>query len=65
MDEKLVFTVIKDAGNKGIWTRDITQRTNVKSQMIAKTLKSLETKKLIKSVAAVNANNKKKVRWHI
>lgn len=59
MDEKLVYTVIKESENKGIWVRDISVKTNVKSTALNKTLKSLETKKLIKSVPSVNANKKK------
>ena len=50
LDEKLVFSIIKESGNKGIWIRDISIKTNVKSTALNKTLKSLETKKLIKSV---------------
>lgn len=59
LDEKLVFSVIKESGNKGIWIRDISTKTNVKSTALNKTLKSLETKKLIKSVQSVNASKKK------
>lgn len=44
MDEKLVYTVIKEAGNKGIWIRDIGIKTNVKSAVLNKTLKNLEVK---------------------
>ena len=42
MDEKLVYTVIKEASNKGIWIRDISTKTNVKSALLNKTLKNLE-----------------------
>ncbi len=59
LDEKLVYTVIKESGNKGIWIREISMKTNVKSTALNKTLKNLETKKLIKSVASVNASKKK------
>ena len=59
MDEKLVYTVIKESGNKGIWIRDIAIKTNVKSTALNKTLKSLESKKLIKSVQSVSSNKKK------
>jgi DNA-directed RNA polymerase III subunit RPC6 len=59
MDEKLVYAVIKDSGNKGIWIRDISMKTNVKSTSLNKALKSLESKKLIKSVQSVNASKKK------
>ena len=58
-EEKLVYTIIKESGNKGIWIRDIAIKTNVKSTALNKTLKNLESKKLIKSVASVNANKKK------
>jgi DNA-directed RNA polymerase III subunit RPC6 len=59
MDEKLVYAVIKESTNKGIWIRDISIKTNVKSTALNKALKSLESKKLIKSVQSVNANKKK------
>lgn len=59
LDEKLVYAVIKESGNKGIWIREISMKTNVKSTALNKTLKNLETKKLIKSVASVNASKKK------
>lgn len=61
MDEKLIYTLIKEAGNKGIWIRDISTKTNVKSVALNKALKSLETKRLIKSVQSVGAASKKKV----
>ena len=54
-----ITQTIKESGNKGIWVRDISIKTNVKSTALNKTLKSLETKKLIKSVPSVNANKKK------
>ena len=48
VDEKLVYAVIKEAGNKGIWMRDITRKTNMNTRTLAKTLKNLEKSKLIK-----------------
>jgi DNA-directed RNA polymerase III subunit RPC6 len=61
MDEKLIYTLIKESGNKGIWIRDISTKTNVRSVALNKALKSLETKRLIKSVQSVGAASKKKV----
>lgn len=61
MDEKLIYAQIKESGNKGIWIRDIATKTNVKSLALNKALKSLETKRLIKSVQSVGAASKKKV----
>lgn len=59
MDEKLIYSIIKDAGNKGIWIRDIARKTNLKTTVLNKALKSLESKKLIKSVSSVSASKKK------
>jgi DNA-directed RNA polymerase III subunit RPC6 len=58
-EEMVVFTVIREAGTKGIWIKDIAKKTNVRSTRLNKTLKSLESKRLIKSVTAVNANTNK------
>lgn len=52
-EEKVVYDIIKEAGNKGIWIRDIRQKSNLQHHQINKVLKSLEGKKLIKSVKSV------------
>lgn len=58
-DEKIVFQCIKTADNKGIWTKDLKTRTNLHQAVITKVLRSLESKKLIKSVKSVkNATRK-------
>ncbi|XP_070775073.1 DNA-directed RNA polymerase III subunit RPC6 isoform X2 [Enoplosus armatus] len=53
--EKLVYQVIEDAGNKGIWSRDIRFKSNLPLTEINKILKNLESKKLIKAVKSVAA----------
>ncbi|CAL1537310.1 unnamed protein product [Lymnaea stagnalis] len=59
-EEKVVFQIIKDSQNKGIWTRDIRIKSNLKNiQVLNKILKNLESKKLIKAVKSVNASKKK------
>ena len=55
-----MYQIIEDVGNKGIWTRDIRTRANLTNTEINKILKTLESKKLIKSVKSV-AQSKKKV----
>uniref|UniRef100_A0A8C3YVH8 DNA-directed RNA polymerase III subunit RPC6 n=1 Tax=Catagonus wagneri TaxID=51154 RepID=A0A8C3YVH8_9CETA len=45
--EKLVYEIIEDAGNKGIWNRDIRYKSNLLLTEINKILKNLESKKLI------------------
>lgn len=57
--EKLVYQVIKEAGNKGIWIRDIRYKSNLLLTQVNKTLKNLESKKLIKAVKSVAASRKK------
>ncbi|KAM3955031.1 DNA-directed RNA polymerase III subunit RPC6-like [Aphomia sociella] len=58
-EEKVVFNLIEEAGNKGIWIRDIRVRSNLANTQLTKVLKSLENKKLIKAVKCVNASKKK------
>lgn len=57
--EKIVFQVVEDAGNKGIWIRDIRYKSNLLMTQLNKILKSLESKKLIKAVKSVSASRKK------
>lgn len=58
-EEKIVYTIIEEAGNKGIWTRDIRFKSNLMPTQLNKILKSLETKKIIKAVKSVAASKKK------
>lgn len=60
-EERLVYQIIEDSGNKGIWIREIRMKSNLPQQQIVKTLKTLESKKLIKSVKSVQQGLKKKV----
>ncbi|XP_074655052.1 DNA-directed RNA polymerase III subunit RPC6-like [Tubulanus polymorphus] len=57
--EKLVYQIIEEAGNKGIWIRDIRYKSNLLLTQVNKILKSLESKKLIKAVKSVAASKKK------
>lgn len=58
-EEKIVYSIIEDAGNKGIWIRDIRFKSNLMLTQLNKILKNLETKKLIKAVKSVAASKKK------
>ncbi|XP_068619236.1 DNA-directed RNA polymerase III subunit RPC6 [Battus philenor] len=58
-EEKVVYNLIEEAGNKGIWIRDIRVRSNLANTQLTKVLKSLESKKVIKAVKCVNASKKK------
>ncbi|CAH1791664.1 unnamed protein product [Owenia fusiformis] len=57
--EKLVYQIIEESGNKGIWIRDIRWKSNLLLTQVNKILKSLESKKLIKAVKSVAASKKK------
>jgi DNA-directed RNA polymerase III subunit RPC6 len=58
--ENLVYQIIQDAGNKGIWRKEIHRRSgNIPQQEFDKILKSLESKKLVKQVSSVQASRKK------
>lgn len=59
LEEKLVYQIIEEAGNKGIWIRDIRYKCNLQLTQVNKILKTLESKKLIKAIKSVAASKKK------
>uniref|UniRef100_G3MKQ0 DNA-directed RNA polymerase III subunit RPC6 n=2 Tax=Amblyomma TaxID=6942 RepID=G3MKQ0_AMBMU len=58
-EEKVVYKIVEEAGNKGIWIRDIRNKSGLVLTSLNKILKSLESKKLIKAVKSVSASKKK------
>ena len=58
-EEKIVYGIIEESGNKGTWIRDIRIKSGLVQNQLQKVLKSLEHKKLIKAVKSVNATKKK------
>ena len=56
---KLVLQCIEEAGNIGIWTKDIRLQTNIQQQALNKIFKVLEQRHLIKPVNSVTAKSKK------
>jgi DNA-directed RNA polymerase III subunit RPC6 len=57
--ERSVYQIVKESGNLGIWMRDIRVKTQLPPTLLNKTLKALESKKLIKAVKSVHANKRK------
>lgn len=58
-EDMLVYQVITQAGNIGIWTRDMKQRTNLPQAKITKILKLLEERGLVKAIKSIqNASRK-------
>ena len=58
-EHRMVLQEIDRAGNMGIWTRDIKLKTTLPQQVVAKVLKLLESRRLIKSVKSISCRNKK------
>jgi len=54
-NEKLVYTYVEDAHQKGIWIKDIKKRSNVHPETVEKAIKKLESTRLIKSVKNVRS----------
>ena len=57
--ERVVYQLVKESGTLGIWMRDIRTKTKLSQIILNKTLKALESKKLIKAVKSVHASKKK------
>jgi DNA-directed RNA polymerase III subunit RPC6 len=55
-EEKIVYQIIEDGGNRGIWIRDIRTKSNLIMTQLNKVLKNLENRKLIKAVKSVNVS---------
>ena len=53
VEEKVVYKIVEESGNKGIWARDIRFKSNLSLTQLNKILKALEGKKLIKAVNSV------------
>lgn len=58
-EELMLYQVIKTAGNTGLWTKDMKFKTNLPQPHITKILKTLENRKLVKSVKSVNNPSRK------
>uniref|UniRef100_V5H108 DNA-directed RNA polymerase III subunit RPC6 n=1 Tax=Ixodes ricinus TaxID=34613 RepID=V5H108_IXORI len=58
-EEKVVYKIVEEAGNKGIWIRDIRMKSGLVLTSLNKILKNLQSKKLIKAVKSVSASKKK------
>lgn len=56
-EEKVIYRIIEEGSNKGIWIRDIRMQSNLNMTQLNKILKNLETKKLIKAVKSVNVSS--------
>eukprot|EP00123_Amoebidium_parasiticum_P020579 comp52870_c0_seq1/m.47712 comp52870_c0_seq1/g.47712 ORF comp52870_c0_seq1/g.47712 comp52870_c0_seq1/m.47712 type:complete len:305 (-) comp52870_c0_seq1:982-1896(-) len=58
-EERLVYQFIDEAGNMGIWTRDLRYKANLQQTQMNKILKNLENRQIVKAVKSVVASKKK------
>lgn len=58
-DERIVYQCIRGADNKGIWTRDLKNKTGLHQTVITKVLRVLENRRLIKAVRSVKHATRK------
>lgn len=58
-DEILIYQVIAQSADKGIWTKDMKLRSNVPPTRLPKILKNLESRNLIKAVKGVSGGARK------
>lgn len=58
-EEMLVYQIIQQSANAGIWTKDLKYKSNLQQPQVAKVLKALESRKLVKSIKSVTSGNKK------
>jgi len=56
---RLVYQVIEKSERMGCWTKEIRIQTNIQQNMLAKILKVLENRRLVKQVKSVNAKSRK------
>lgn len=57
--ERTVYQIIEESGNLGIGLRDLRIKTHLTAILLNKTLRSLQTKELIKGVTSVRENRRK------
>ncbi|CAP38924.1 Protein CBG22296 [Caenorhabditis briggsae] len=57
-EEQAIYTLIEESKNRGIWIKELREGTGLNQLQLRKTLKSLETKKLIKTIKAVGSTKK-------
>lgn len=58
-EEKLIYQIIENSKNIGIWIRDLRFQCNLQMTQVNKVVKNLESRKLIKAVNSVAAGKKK------
>ena len=55
----LVYQAVEAAGDVGVWTKDLRARTNLQQPAVARMLKALESRGLVKAVRSVASGSRK------
>lgn len=57
-EEKIVYMLIQESKNEGLWVKDIKTQSGLHQNLVTKILKGLEQRLLVKSVKSVKQNRK-------
>ncbi|CBI33284.3 unnamed protein product, partial [Vitis vinifera] len=57
--ERVLYDLIRSKEDMGIWTRDMKRETNLPDNVVTKSLKALQVKKLIKEVVNIQSKGRK------
>ncbi|KAH9411524.1 RNA polymerase Rpc34 [Ordospora pajunii] len=56
--ELMIYNLVSQSGGEGVWLKTIKDKTNMPHTLIGKVLRSMETKRIIKSVKCLKNNRK-------
>ncbi|AFN83826.1 DNA-directed RNA polymerase III subunit C34 [Encephalitozoon romaleae SJ-2008] len=56
--ELTIYNLVSQSGNEGVWLKVIKDKTNMPHNLIGKVLRSMESKRIIKSVKCLKNNRK-------
>lgn len=59
LNERIIYNLVKDSGNKGIWIKDLKNASQIHSQIVTTIVKNLEKRNIIKAVKAVKNSTRK------
>ena len=58
-EHRSLYKLIKDAGDTGIWTKDLQRKSGIATASLTRLAKMLESRKLIKQVAPIQSRTRK------
>jgi DNA-directed RNA polymerase III subunit RPC6 len=58
-DERIIYGLIQQSSSQGVWIKDLKYKSNLHQNVIAKIVKTLEARKLVKAVKSVKHATRK------